>query len=120
MTIRPETVRLWSPEAPNLYDFSIVTETDKVESYFALRRIDTRVVAPLLDRLGDIDPAFRILLLSDHPTLVSTRCHDGDAVPFAIYDSTNPGTPRKFDEDGAKATGDFMQEGPMLLKALFA
>ena len=86
----------------------------------AVRRIDTRVVAPLLDRLGDIDPAFRILLLSDHPTLVSTRCHDGDAVPFAIYDSTNPGTPRKFDEDGAKATGDFMQEGPMLLKALFA
>ena len=86
----------------------------------AIRRIDTLVVAPLLEKLGAIDPDFRILILSDHPTLVSTRSHDGDAVPFAIYDSRNPGTPRKFDEESAKATGDFLAEGPMLLRTLFA
>jgi len=86
----------------------------------AIRRLDARVAAPLLERLPEIDPDFRILILSDHPTLLSTRGHDGDAVPFAIYDSRTPGTPRKFDEDGAKATGDFMLEGPMLLRALFA
>ena len=86
----------------------------------AIRRLNDRVAAPLLEQLGGIDPDFRILILSDHPTLLSTRGHDGDAVPFAIYDSRNPGAPRKFDEDSAKATGDFMQEGPMLLRALFA
>ena len=86
----------------------------------AIRRLDSRVVAPLLARLGDIDPDYRILLLSDHPTLLETRGHDGNPVPFAIYDSRNPGTPVKFDEAHARAAGDFLPEGPMLLKALFA
>ncbi|MBR2942209.1 MAG: phosphoglycerate mutase [Clostridia bacterium] len=85
----------------------------------AIRRLDARVVAPLLARLGDVDPEYRILILSDHPTLLATRGHDGNAVPFAIYDSRNPGTPRKFDEIHARATGDHLSEGPMLLRALF-
>ena len=29
-----------------------------------------------------------MLLLSDHKTLTSTRGHDGDPVPFMLYDST--------------------------------
>ena len=86
----------------------------------AIRRLDSRVVGPLLARLGQIDPDYRILLLSDHPTLLSTRGHDGNAVPFALYDSRNPGTPVKFDEAHARATGDHLAEGPMLLRALFA
>jgi len=86
----------------------------------AIRRLDSRVVKPLLERLGEVDPEYRILILSDHPTLLATRGHDGNPIPFAIYDSTNPGTPRKFDEEHARATGDFLEEGPMLLRALFA
>ena len=85
----------------------------------AIRRLDTRVVGPLLKRLGEIDPEYRILILSDHPTLLNTRGHDGSPVPFAIYDSRNPGEPRKFDEAHARATGDHLAEGPMLLRALF-
>ena len=65
------------------------------------------------------DPEYRILILSDHPTLLNTRGHDGKAVPFAIYDSRCPGTARKFDETHARATGDHLAEGPMLLRALF-
>jgi len=85
----------------------------------AIRRLDSRVVAPLLERLPEIDPAYRVLLLSDHPTLLNTRGHDGHAVPFALYDSRGGGAPRKFDEAHAAATGDFLAEGPMLLRALF-
>ena len=85
----------------------------------AIRRLDTRVVGALLERLPRVDPDFRMLLLSDHPTLLRTRGHDGNAVPFAIYDSRHPGAPRKFDEAHAKETGDFLAEGPMLLRALF-
>ena len=85
----------------------------------AIRRLDGRVIAPLLERLGGIDPDYRILLLSDHPTLLSTRGHDANAVPFAIYDSRRPGAPRKFDEAHARAAGDHLAEGPMLLRALF-
>lgn len=85
----------------------------------AIRRLDTRVVGALLERLPQVDPDFRMLLLSDHPTLLRTRGHDGNAVPFAIYDSRHPGAPRKLDEAHARETGDFLAEGPMLLRALF-
>ena len=36
--------RLWSPEEPNLYPFTVTTEDDRVESYFALRTIEKGTV----------------------------------------------------------------------------
>ncbi len=84
----------------------------------AIRLIDERVIAPLLEKLPEIDPDFRILLLSDHPTLMTTRTHDGHAVPFAIYDSRKPGSARKFDEKHA-AGGVFLDNGDKLMPALF-
>ena len=36
--------RLWCPEDPYLYEFTLTTATDQVESYFAVRTLDTRVV----------------------------------------------------------------------------
>ena len=42
VTIAPENPRLWSPEDPYLYDFSVETATDKVESYFAIRALEIK------------------------------------------------------------------------------
>jgi len=42
--VNPENPRLWSPEDPYLYDFTIETDTDRVESYFALRTIESKVI----------------------------------------------------------------------------
>ena len=42
--ITPESPRLWSPEDPYLYDFTVQTATDRVESYFALRAIEAKAV----------------------------------------------------------------------------
>ena len=42
--IPPETPRLWSPEDPYLYDFVIETEDDRIESYFALRTIESKTI----------------------------------------------------------------------------
>ena len=40
VTIAPENPHLWSPEDPFLYDFTVETDTDKVESYFAIRSLE--------------------------------------------------------------------------------
>ena len=41
--IQPENPHLWSPEDPYLYDFQIMTKEDCVQSYFAIRYIETKV-----------------------------------------------------------------------------
>jgi len=56
----------------------------KLES---IRNVESRVAARLLEGLWASGEDFRMLLLSDHPTLMTTRTHDGGPVPYAIYDS---------------------------------
>ena len=48
VTISPEDPHMWSPEDPYLYEFSVETEQDRVESYFALRTLDIQKVDGVL------------------------------------------------------------------------
>ena len=95
---------------------------DLVGKCEAIRRIDARVVRPLLDALPAVDPDFRILLLSDHLTLLETGQHDEAPVPFALYDSRYPARPEagkpRFDETHA-AQGCFVANGTRLMDLLF-
>ncbi len=84
----------------------------------AIRRIDARIAAPLLAALPGVDPEFRILLLSDHYTLLDTRKHDGTPVPFCLYDSRSPGTSRKYSEGAASAEA-LLDPGHLLPALLF-
>ena len=43
-TLTPEVPHLWSPEDPHLYEFAVEAGEDRVESYFALRTIETKTV----------------------------------------------------------------------------
>ncbi|MBQ4617182.1 MAG: glycoside hydrolase family 2 [Clostridia bacterium] len=52
ITLRVEKPRLWSPESPYLYDFSLASGTDEVQSYFALRTVS----------VGKVNGRERILL----------------------------------------------------------
>ena len=42
--VTPEDPHLWCPEDPYLYDFTVEIATDRIESYFALRSIEARIV----------------------------------------------------------------------------
>ncbi|MBQ8835020.1 MAG: glycoside hydrolase family 2 [Oscillospiraceae bacterium] len=44
VTISPENPRLWSPEDPYLYEFTVTAGEDKVESYFALRTLEIKKI----------------------------------------------------------------------------
>ena len=44
VTITPENPRLWSPEDPYLYDFTIEAGEDRIESYFAIRCLEIKKI----------------------------------------------------------------------------
>ena len=44
VTLTPESRRLWSPEDPYLYRFTVRSETDEAHSYFALRKLEAKRV----------------------------------------------------------------------------
>ena len=44
ITIEPSEVKLWSPEHPHLYEFTLECGDDKIYSYFAIRWVDVRII----------------------------------------------------------------------------
>ncbi len=85
----------------------------------AIEWLDSRVVEPLCESLKSKDEAFRMLILSDHKTLTSNRQHDGDPVPYIIYDSnkdTQVGLSYS-EENGLRCA--FLSAGIELMPTLF-
>lgn len=70
--------------------------------------LDTRMIRPLCKAMDEKGWDYRLLFLSDHKTLTSTRGHDGDPVPYMIYDS-------RFDSGcGLPYTEESGEKGPMV------
>ena len=89
------------------------------EKMLAIRQLDSLVAEPLITWLRAQGEDFRLLMLSDHKTLMSTRGHDGDPVPYMLYDSrvdTGLGLPYT-EANGLK--GPFMPSGVALMDLLF-
>ena len=84
----------------------------------AIEWLDSKLVAPLLSRLEAAGMDHRVLLLSDHKTLTATRGHDGDPVPFLLYDSReDTGNGGVYDEPAGEK-GPFVENGWTLLDRL--
>lgn len=85
----------------------------------AIERFDRRIVGPLASRMngGSIGGGcWRMLVLPDHPTLISTRDHAADPVPYLLYDGAKrEKTGRIFSERGAARSGTVWTEGDCLM-----
>ncbi len=85
----------------------------------AIEWLDSRIVAPLLEGLDGVD--YRLLLLSDHKTLMSTLTHDESPVPFLLYDSRRQGggSGLPFSEKSGEQ-GSFLDSALKLMPLLFS
>lgn len=86
----------------------------------AIGWLDTRLIRPLDKALRERGWDYRLLFLSDHKTLTSTRGHDGDPVPFMLYDSredTGAGLP--YTEKSGEQ-GPYVDAGIALMGILFS
>ena len=86
----------------------------------AIEKIDSLVLSPCLEYLRSTGEPFKIMVLPDHPTPLSTRTHSPDSVPFFIYDPACVGNGAEcFTEEFAKAAELYVPEGHKLLNIMF-
>lgn len=79
--------------------------TDKIKS---IELTDKYIVGPVYEYLKNQGEEFRLLIMPDHPTPLSTRTHSAEPVPFLIAGKEGEKYPgRIFSEKEATATGRF-------------
>lgn len=99
-------------EAPDEYGH----QGNPVGKKNSIEKLDSEILAPMLDYLSSCGDDYRILVLPDHFTPVSTRTHGRGEVPFIIYDSRRQVYPvRKYTEKEA-ANGIYVSTGPELMR----
>jgi len=89
------------------------------DKLLAIRQLDSLIVEPLTRWLREQKQEFRLLLLSDHKTLMSTRTHDGDPGPILLYDSTDETDCGLTYTEANGAKGTYLEHGTALMKMLF-
>lgn len=81
----------------------------------AIEMIDSRVL-PILEEGLEQYEDYKILLLPDHPTPIVTRTHASDPVPYLLYQKSAPKAGvNTINEETAKATGIYMENGPAMM-----
>ncbi len=84
----------------------------------AIELIDSLVVGEMCNYLKTLDD-YRILIMPDHPTPLSTKTHSSEAVPYLLYDSRKELSGAEgFTENTAKASGIYVEHGPDIMKKL--
>ena len=88
---------------------------DAEEKVLALERVDERVVGPLLEAVRKHD-RWRMLVIPDHPTPVTTRAHSSVPPPWCYAGSgVEPASGRPFCEREAESEGLMIEPGHTLI-----
>ena len=92
---------------------------DKITS---IEKIDSDIVGPVLEYLKNSGEPYHVLVCPDHPTPLAIRTHSADPIPYLIYksdDEKQSGVTR-YDEENAKESGIFVEEGFTLIDRLLS
>jgi 2,3-bisphosphoglycerate-independent phosphoglycerate mutase len=82
----------------------------------AIEAIDQHIVGPVLAKLRTFDQ-WRLLIVPDHPTLISTRKHGSGPVPFAMCGTGIDGVKEQpYNERNAAAGGMSISHGHELME----
>ncbi|OGQ99452.1 MAG: cofactor-independent phosphoglycerate mutase [Deltaproteobacteria bacterium RIFOXYD12_FULL_55_16] len=84
----------------------------------AIEDFDSKIVKPIFEALLVSGYDFRLAVAMDHFTPLSTRTHNADPVPVAIYDSRagQPGSGLPYDEQSAAMAGELLTDGRQFFK----
>jgi len=94
-------------------------EGDLVQKVRAIELFDQKAVGPLIEGLKDSGEDWRVLLLPDHATPISTKTHSRDPVPFAIMGTgIEADDVERFDEQSAKLGGYGQVEATRLVRMM--
>ncbi len=86
----------------------------------AIENLDERVIGPVFEKMNELGEDFRLLVMPDHPTPIRTRTHSSNPVPYLLYDSTAEAEHTwNYNEKEAKESGNYLDEGYMLIRRLF-
>jgi len=84
----------------------------------AVEIIDEKVVKFLKAELEKRGMDYKMLILPDHPTPISTKTHASDPVPYVIFDSTKTdnGSGKVYTEKNGESTGIYIELGYTLME----
>ena len=85
----------------------------------AIEWLDSRMIRPLTEALDAAGEDYRLLFLSDHKTLTSTKGHDGDPVPYMLYDSRRDSRCGLDYTELSGEKGPYVEAGVQLMSMLF-
>ncbi len=92
---------------------------DVEHKIYSIEQIDEKVVKTVVEGLKERGEEFSILILPDHPTPIATRTHCKDPVPYILYSSSQKVKGVNcYDEENARSTGVFVEQGHTLIKKL--
>ncbi len=85
----------------------------------AIELIDSRSLKALLEYLEGCNDRYRILIMPDHPTPLTTMTHSAEPVPYLLFDSAKPlSGVDSFTEKSAASTENFVEHGPCIMDKL--
>ncbi|MDI6785226.1 MAG: cofactor-independent phosphoglycerate mutase [bacterium] len=86
------------------------------EKIKAIEEIDEKVVGVILDRIKE-HKEYKMLLITDHYTPLSTKTHSREPVPFIVYGtSIKKDEISSFNEESAKNSALYFEEGYKIMK----